>query len=145
MTATSPETTESIRFTRRIQAPPAARAVGEAAALVRPTPTVSTRRPWHPGRPAIPEPVVRVSPEAFHDIPGRPAIPEPVVRVSPEAFHDILQVSADPMVIREQRGWPLRRSHYTTQYQGYYFTTRADELRMPPGATVIFAERLQFR
>jgi hypothetical protein len=118
--------TESIRFTRRVQAPPAAGAAGEAAALVRATPGV-VRPTWQP---------------------GRAATPEPVVRVSPETFHNILQVSADPVVIRERsRGWLVRRMQFTTQYQGYYFTTRAaeEELRMPPGAMVVFAERVEFR
>jgi hypothetical protein len=70
-----------------------------------------------------------------------------VVWVNPDTFHDILQVSADPVVIREQRGLLVRRTHYTTQYQGYYFTTRAaeNELRMPPGATVVSADRVVFR
>ncbi|NUP89923.1 MAG: hypothetical protein HUU25_08900 [Candidatus Sumerlaeia bacterium] len=125
-TATRPPKTEAIRFTRRDTAPPADKSLHDAAALVRPLTSSTVRRPWEP---------------------GRAAIPEPVVHLEPAAFHDLLQTSAEPIVIREQRGWLFPRTHYTTQYQGYYFTTRtADgELRMPPGATVIFAERVEFR
>ena len=118
-------TGSSIRFTRRVRAPRAAHAAGEAAALVRSQPQ-PLRRPWEPAS-------------------GR--VLKPWVRISPEAFADILQVSADPVVIHERCGWLFRHHRYTTQCQGYHFTTRAaeGELPMPPGATMIFAERLRFR
>lgn len=127
MASQSTQTADAIRFTRRETPPPPAAmpaSAGEAAALVRPHPTV--RAPWQP---------------------GRAVISEPVVWVSPDTFHDILQVSADPLVVCERRGLFVPRYQFTTQYQGYYFTTRAaeKEMNLPPNATVISAERVEFR
>jgi hypothetical protein len=120
-TETVGESADHIRFTRRIPAMPP----GEAGAKVRDTGQL-TRRPWEPG--------------AFRTR-------EPVVRLTCDEFHALLQDTTAPVVIQERSGWMSRRCRYTTQCHGYQFTTRADEgsLRMPPGATLIFAERVRFR
>jgi hypothetical protein len=126
MNAKVPIGSHPIRFTRRVQPPRDSRARSEAAVPVRPVAKGTVRSPGRPGQ------MTRT---------------EPVVWVSPETFHEILQISADPLIVREERGWPLRRTQWTTQWQGYYFTTRVsrDGLRTPPGARVIFAERVEFR
>ena len=66
-----------------------------------------------------------------------------IVKVEPPVFLKMVERQQEPLVIRAPRGVFWTKHAYLVGYKGFvFFTTSAEELRLPGSAEVVFAKSI---